>query len=83
MFSKSRSNAEHPDDLQNINTNDLENLIESKQRKMDQLKAEESVLLKRKIAYSTSNEKHVLIESKEDVIVNTRETLTVHTSNPR
>ena len=83
MSSKHRSNAEHPDDLHNINTNDLETLIETKQQEMDQLKAEESVLLKRKKEYSTSNEKHVLIENKPDVIVNTGEKLSVNNSNVR
>ena len=83
MSSKSPSNGKHQDGLHNINTNDLETLIETKQLEMDQLKAEESVLLKQKRAYSTSNEKHVLIENKKDGIVNTGEKLSVNNSNLR
>ena len=38
-------------DYNNLDTNDLENLIEAKQNEMNQLKAEESSLLQRKRRY--------------------------------
>ena len=57
-----RPNAEPPEDLHDINTNDLESLIETKQHQMKKLKAEESVLLERRRAYSTSSDNPVLTE---------------------
>ena len=39
-------------DFNTLNTNDLEDLIEAKKHKMDQLKAEEHSLLRRKRKYA-------------------------------
>ena len=40
-----------------LDTNDLENLIKAKQKEMNQLKAEESTLLRRKRRYVSSKNK--------------------------
>ena len=60
--------VEPPEDLHNINTNDLETLIETKKQEMNQLRAEESVLLERQRAYSTSNDQHVPKKGNNDII---------------
>ena len=59
--------VEPPEDLHNINTNDLETLIETKQKEMNQLRAEETVLLERRRAYSTSSDQHVPSKRYEDI----------------
>ena len=67
--------VEPPDDLHDINTNDLETLIETKQYKMGQLKAEESALIQRRRAYSTSIENHMLIENDTADVISVEEKL--------
>ena len=59
--------TEHPDYLHDINTSDLQNMIECKKNEMSQLKAEESALLARKKAFSNSNSKPVLFENQQTV----------------
>ena len=62
--------TEHHDYLHDINTSDLQNMIECKKNEMSQLKAEESALLARKKAFSNSNSKPVLIENQHTVFSN-------------
>ena len=64
-----------PGNFHSINTNDLEALIETKKHKMDQLKAEESVLLQRKRTYSTSSKHNVLIDNQTVAPINTSDGL--------
>ena len=54
-----------PDDLHNMNTNDLETLIETKQQEMKQLRAEETVLLERQKTFSMLNGDYVPIKEND------------------
>lgn len=62
--------TENHDYLHDINTSDLQNMIECKKNEMSQLKAEESALLARKKAYSNSNSKPVLFQNHHTVSSN-------------
>ena len=57
-----------PEDLHNMNTNDLETLIETKQQEMKQLRAEETVLLERQKTFSMLNGDYVPIKEKNDIM---------------